>query len=90
VAARRKPGRPAQPDISFTAEVNAGELRFHEEPETRVEFTGTPGHESASGSDRHNLPPRVRASATYRDVRVDYRLAAKVRCEPGDDATGRG
>ncbi|GAA0504494.1 hypothetical protein GCM10011581_45750 [Saccharopolyspora subtropica] len=62
------------PDISFHATVRARRLRFHTEPRTRVEFFGTAEHESSS--DRTNLPERVRPGTTYRDVRVDYRLAA--------------
>jgi hypothetical protein len=74
----------------LTAEVGARELRFHEAPETRVEFSGSPGHESASGSDRRNLPQRVRPAVTYRDVQVDYRLAATLNWEPGEDDQIRG
>lgn len=80
-----RPSTPANADISFTAEVRARELRFHDAPQTRVEFSGSPGHESASGSDRRNLPQRVRPAVTYRDVQVDYRLAAKLSWEPGGD-----
>jgi len=76
-----RPDRPENADISFTAEVSAESLRFDDVPETRVEFTGSPAYESASGSDRVNLPERVQAAVTYRDVRVDYRLAAKLTNE---------
>ena len=65
-------------DIAFTAGVRARRLRFGEVPQTRTEFTGFPACESASGSDRVNLPERVEQDVTYRDVRVDYWLAAKV------------
>jgi hypothetical protein len=85
-----RPSGPENADISFTAEVGARELRFHEAPETRVEFSGSPGHESASGSDRRNLPQRVRPAVMYRDVQVDYRLAAKLSWEPGEDDHVRG
>lgn len=61
-------------DIRFDATVRARRLRFHEQPRTRVEFFGTTTHESSS--DRTGLPDRVQAGTTYRDVRVDYRLAA--------------
>lgn len=86
----RRPSRPENADISFTAEVGARELRFHVAPETHVEFSGSPEHESASGSDRRNLPQRVRPGVTYRDVQVDYRLAAKVSWEPDGDDQIRG
>jgi hypothetical protein len=72
------PKRPVLADITFTAEVRAGELRFREVPQTSTEFTGAPAYESASGSDRVNLPQHVKKDVTYRDVQIDYRLAAKV------------
>lgn len=49
---------------------------FGEQPRSRTEFSGTPGHESASGSDRVNLPQHVEKDVTYRHVRVSYRLAS--------------
>lgn len=72
----RKPRRPDNADITFTARVRARQLRFGEVPQTSTEFTGTPGHKSASGSDRANLPERAEKDVTYCDVRVDYRLAS--------------
>ena len=72
------PQRPESADISFTAEVRAEELRFHELPQTRIEFTGVPAYESGSGNERVNLPERVEKDVTYRGVRVQYWLAAKV------------
>lgn len=77
-AGARKPQRPASADITVTAEVSADQLRFGEVPETHTEFTGSPAYQSASGSDRVNLPERVEKDVTYRHVRVDYWLAAKV------------
>ena len=84
----RKPARPANADIAFTAKIRAKRLRFGEVPRTRTEFTGNPGHESGSGSDRANLPERVKKDVTYRNVRVDYRLASALRYwgEAGDAA----
>ena len=79
--------RPDNPDIIVTARVRAQWLRFCEVPQTNTEFTGTPGHESASGSDRENLPEHVEKEITYRQVRVDYWLAAALRSrlEAGPD-----
>lgn len=74
----RRPKRPASADITFTAEVRADQLMFGEAPQTHTEFTGVPAYQSASGSDRANLPQRVEKDVTYRHVRVDYWLAAKV------------
>ncbi len=73
------PRRPDNADITVTARVRARQLRFTEVPQTRTKFTGTPGHESASGSDRANLPGCVEEDVTYHDVWVDYWLAAALR-----------
>jgi hypothetical protein len=88
---RKRRSRPHSADIEFLASVQANQLRFDEQPETEVRFFGEPGHESASGSDRTNLPERVEPGVTYRDVRVDYRLASRLtlgdggaRPAPGD------
>jgi hypothetical protein len=88
---RKRPSRPHSADIELLASVQANQLRFDEQPETEVRFFGEPGHESASGSDRTNLPERVEPGVTYRDVRVDYRLASRLtlgdggaRPAPGD------
>jgi hypothetical protein len=75
----RGPRRPDNADIIVTATVRARRLCFGEVPQTSTEFTGTPEHESASGSDRANLPERVEKNVTYRHVRVDYWLAAALR-----------
>ena len=77
-AGARGPEQLVSADIAFTAGVRAQQLRFGEVPQTRTEFTGFPAFESASGSDRANLPERVEQDVTYRDVRVDYWLATKV------------
>jgi hypothetical protein len=75
---RKRPSRPHSADIELLASVQAHRLRFDERPQTEVRFFGEPGHESASGSDRTNLPERVEPRVTYRDVRVDYRLASRL------------
>jgi len=54
-------------------------MRFAEEPDTEVSFFGSPGRESVSGSERTNLPDPVEAGVDYDDVRVDYRLATRLR-----------
>ena len=75
----RRPRRPDNADITVTARVRAKQLRFRELPQSSTEFTGAPEHESASGSDRVNLPERVEKDVCYRDVKVDYWLAAALR-----------
>ena len=73
--------------------MEADELRFVRPPETEVRFTGEPAHESASGSDRANLPEQVEPGVKYRNVRVDYRLASRLvgleRKPPERTAPGR-
>ena len=75
----RKPRRLDSADITVTARVRARQLRFRELPQSSTEFTGAPGNESASGSDRVNLPEQVEKDVCYRDVQVDYWLAAALR-----------
>jgi hypothetical protein len=71
-----KPERPERADVEIGARVEAEELVFRREPWTRVVHWAGPEGESASGSDRVNLPERVEARVTYREVRVDWRVAA--------------
>jgi hypothetical protein len=54
-----------------------------------VGFHGSPGRESVSHSERRNLPDRVEAGTDYEDVRVDYRLATRLRAGMRDES-GRG
>lgn len=86
----RKPRRPGNADITVNASVRARQLRFGEVPQSRTEFSGAPGHESASGSDRANLPERVEKDVTYRNVRVSYRLASALRYPAGAEAPQTG
>ena len=72
---KRRRDRPENPDIELTADVKAKELRFEEVPETEVRFPGYPERESASGTDRENLPDEVEPGVTYRDPRVRLRIA---------------
>ena len=73
------------PDIQLTAMVTADELEFREQPSTEVRFSGSPAHESRSGSERRNLPRPVRAQVRYREIEVNYRLATRVIPEAGDE-----
>ena len=69
----------SQAEVTFTSSVNAREIRFHQVPGTQVDFSGYPGHESVSISERIHLPEAVSAGVTYRDVRVDYRIISRLR-----------
>ncbi|MGH3343806.1 MAG: hypothetical protein ACRDPK_13220 [Carbonactinosporaceae bacterium] len=73
-----KPTRPRRGDVEITATVVAKELTFRDVPDIAVEFPGDPGQDSASGSDRTDLPDRVEAGVTYRNIRVDYRVASQL------------
>jgi hypothetical protein len=77
---------PARSDIAFTASVSAERLRFAEPPDTKVTFHGSPGRTSVSASERTNLPERVEERVEYRDARVRYALASRLRTD-ADTAT---
>ena len=64
------------PDIDFTANVKARELRFDEVPETKVRFWGDLETDSVSGTERKNLPEEVRQGTVYRDISVRLRIAS--------------
>jgi hypothetical protein len=81
-----------EPDVEIGATVRADKLRFKRRPETHVEVHGEAQAaerlerevdraevETASGSERANLPDEVEPGETYRDVRVSWRAAAKIR-----------
>jgi hypothetical protein len=76
---RRRPpdDRPAA-DVEIGAAVRARRLRFHSKPDTEVEFSGTPDHESDTHTERENLPDEVEPGVTYRDVRVRWRGGARI------------
>lgn len=87
-------------DIEIGAGVKAKRLRFKRKPRTEVELHGearTPEGDSeletASGSERRNLPEEVEPGVTYRDVRVRWRAAGRLRdpASSGDaEEEGRG
>jgi hypothetical protein len=45
--------------------------------------------DTVSGSERHNLPDEIEPGVTYRDVRVRWRAAAKLR-RADDSERGEG
>ena len=81
---KRRPDKPENPDIEFTADVKARELRFEEVPETEVRFSGHPERESASGTDRENLPDEVEPDVTYRNPEVRLRIASALARDDPD------
>jgi hypothetical protein len=78
--------RIERPDIEIGAVVKAKRLRFNKKPRTKVHIEGEPGVDRVSGSERENLPETVEPGVTYRDVRVRWRAAGKLRPPTrGDD-----
>jgi hypothetical protein len=93
-----------EPDIQIGAAARAKKLRFNKKPETQVEFEkrGEANLEdlapeleiqTASGSERENLPDDVEPGVTYRDVQVRWGAAAKIvpppELEAEDEETNR-
>jgi hypothetical protein len=76
---RRDIDRIERPDIDIHVGVKAKKLRFEQVPESEVEFWGDPGVDSVSGSERENLPDEVDAGRTYKDIKVRWRAAARIR-----------
>lgn len=86
MARKGNPDRVEDADVEIGASVTAKRLRFRQKPKTHVEFHGElhepEGHgelQTASGSERKNLPDEVEPGVTYRDVRVRWRAAARLR-----------
>ena len=65
-----------EPDVEFRASVRARRLRFHAQPQVRIDA-------SRSGSRRTNLPDEVEAHVTYRDVQVDEAILSWIE-DPDD------
>lgn len=77
---KKRPGVPENPDIDFTANVRARELRFEEVPDTaEVRFRGHPERESFSGTERENLPEAVKRGVIYRNISVKFRAASELK-----------
>lgn len=62
------------PDIEVRSTVRARRLRLAEVPDVRVDLTGDQDDASTSGSERENLPDRVRSHVTYTDIRIDHAI----------------
>ncbi len=88
----RKRRLSGEPDIEIGAAVRARRLRFRRKPEVDVEFEGRSRIqsderiedvelESDSESERKNLPDEVEPGVTYRDVKVRWGAAARIREE---------
>lgn len=96
MARKGNPDRVEDADVEIGAGVKAKRLRFREKPKTQVELHGELHEpegdgelETASGSERQNLPDEVEPGVTYRDVRVRWRAAARLG-ESGSSEGTRG
>jgi hypothetical protein len=85
MARKGNPDRVEDADVEIGASVKAKRLRFREKPKTKVELHGEVREpdgqgelQTASGSERRNLPEEVEPGVTYRDVRVRWRAAARL------------
>ncbi|MBS1870799.1 MAG: hypothetical protein JSS99_14185 [Actinobacteria bacterium] len=86
------PDRVDAPDVEIGARVRARALRFRDKPQTHVELRGEVKErgrrredvETASGSERANLPQEVEPGVTYRDVDVRWRATARLRDRAAD------
>ena len=64
------------PEIDFTADLKACELRFEEAPDPETRLRGITRGNSVWGSGRENLPQKSREDVTYRDASVRLRIAS--------------
>jgi hypothetical protein len=64
-----------EPYVEIAASVRADELRFACVPEVRVVTHADVPARAETRSSRRNLPDRVEAGVTYRDIAVRWRVA---------------
>ena len=88
----RERDRAGEPDVEIGAAASAKRLRFKRKPRVEVdthaeseidpklarEMERIEG-EGGSHSERENLPDEVEPGVTYRDVRVRWRAAARLK-----------
>jgi hypothetical protein len=65
-------------DVEVDARVAADEVRYLEEPRTRIRVTGTPEPRRHEFTKRENLPAPVEPGQTYRNVRVRRRVGGRL------------
>jgi hypothetical protein len=85
---RKHPDDIRSPAVHIEADVKAKEVRFKEEPRAKVSFSARtadrtreeqPEVEAGSVTERENIPEEVEAERTYRDVRVRWHAAARIK-----------
>lgn len=66
-------------DVSITATVRAGSLRFDIVPNPTVEFPGKPDRITVWEAERENLPTPVQPGVTYRNIGIRLRIISRFR-----------
>jgi hypothetical protein len=85
-----RPRRPERADVEISASARARRLRVRKAPDVVERTVAEPGGETASGSDRENLPDEVQEGATYEDIRIDHRIASRLTGEGADAGESEG
>ena len=68
---------PETAEVSITANVTAGELKFDAVLNPNVEFPGKPERATVWESDRRNLPQTVEPGVAYRNIGIRLRIASR-------------
>ncbi len=76
--------RPATEDISITAQVRTKEVSFKRKPNTETRFCGSQELDTASGTERANIPYEVQPGVEYRDVEVRLLISGELNADSGD------
>ncbi|WP_395107710.1 hypothetical protein [Actinomadura sp. SCN-SB] len=70
-----------EPDVEISASARADELVVHEKPEIEENTHTSPDGDSEIRTERTNLPGSTEPGTVYRDIRIDHRLAARLKDE---------
>lgn len=67
-----------EPDVELKVSLRADEVRFECTPHVEVEAYADSPATVESHSERENLPDELEPGTTYRDVAVNWRVAARL------------
>lgn len=70
------PTSPDAADLAITSTVTARELRFQVVPNSKIEFSGSPERITGWQTQRENVPKRVQAGVTYRNIGVHLEITS--------------
>jgi hypothetical protein len=68
-----------EPDVEIAVAVRAEQLRLECKPEVDVVAYSNSPATAASTSERENLPDKLEAGVTYKDVAVRWRVAVRLK-----------